>query len=359
MKIPVRVLSLILIAGYFILTLFLFFLPDLYANTDLSLAVQAVVEGKHQNLLLGVRPLLIFIAIIFPLPHSLVLSIISRIFYVFSIFVGHLLVKRMYDERTAYYFPLLWLPNAYFILNAFAPNADVPAIFAGLTIWLVTLRLLQKRNNHGQNVELVLFGLLSGLLGLIRENVLAAVFGAFLALFKEYRSIGIIYIATALILPTFWQLYANLFFGMSLLTQIYTGVSIATTYEYNPVKIIRYFVFGVGPLPLFSLLLGLLYDNDKNRQILIHCFLLPAVGLALGWPATFEPRVALIAFHALIPPSSHGLVILIDSLKKSCVVREKDGYAYNCDNLHTKLVFNLWMAFTNNKSSFSPLWRFL
>jgi hypothetical protein len=208
-------------------------------------------------------------------------------------------------------------------------------------------------------VELVLFGLLSGLLGLIRENVLAAVFGAFLALFKENRSIGIIYIATALILPTFWQLYANLFFGMSLLTQIYTGVSIATTYEYNPVKIIRYFVFGVGPLPLFSLLLGLLYDNDKNRQILIHCFLLPAVGLALGWPATFEPRVALIAFHALIPPSSHGLVILIDSLKKSCVVREKDGYAYNCDNLHTKLVFNLWMAFTNNKSSFSPLWRFL
>jgi hypothetical protein len=40
----------------------------------------------------------------------------------------------MYDERTAYYFPLLWLPNAYLILNAFAPNADVPAIFAGLTI---------------------------------------------------------------------------------------------------------------------------------------------------------------------------------------------------------------------------------
>ena len=105
MKISVRVLSLILIAGYFIMTLFLFFLPDFYANTDLSLAVQAVVEGKHQNLLLGVEPLLIFIAIIFPLPHSLVFSIICGIFYVFSIFVGHFLVKRMYDERTAYYFP--------------------------------------------------------------------------------------------------------------------------------------------------------------------------------------------------------------------------------------------------------------
>jgi hypothetical protein len=119
----------------------------------------------------------------------------------------------MYNERTAYYFPLLWLPNAYFILNAFAPNADVPAIFVGLTIWLVTLRLLQKGNNKRQNAELVLFGLLSGFLGLIKENVLAAVFGAFLALFKENRSKGIIYIATALILPTFWQLYANLFFG--------------------------------------------------------------------------------------------------------------------------------------------------
>jgi len=359
MKISVRVMSLVLIHGYIILTLFLFFLPALYANTDLSLAVQATVEGKYQNLLLGVRPLLIFIATLFPLPYSIVLSIISGFFYVFSIFVGYFLVKRMYDARTAYYFPLLWLPNAYLILNAFAPNADVPAIFAGLTIWLVTLRLLKKRNNNRQNVELVLFGLLSGLLGLIRENVLAAVFGAFLTLFKENRFKGIIYVATALILPTFWQLYANLFFGMSLLTQIYTGVSIATTYEYNPVKIIRYFVFGVGPLPLFSLLLGLLYDNDRNRQILIHCFLLPAVGLALGWPAIFEPRVALIAFHALIPPSSHGLVILIDSLKNHVLYGKRMATLIIAAIFTLNLVFNLWMAYTNNKSSFSPLWRFL
>jgi uncharacterized membrane protein len=231
----------------------------------------------------------------------------------------------MYNKRTAYYFPLLWLPNAYLILNAFAPNADVPAIFAGLTIWLETLRLLQKRNNNRQNMELVLFGLLSGLLGLIRENVLVAVIGAFLALFKENRFKGIVYVATALILPTFWQLYASMVFGMSLLTQIYTGVSIATAYEYTPVKVIRYFVLGVGPLALFSLLLGLLYDNDRNRQILIHCFLLPAVGLALGWPAIFEPRVALIAFHALIPPSSHGLVILMDSLKNHVLYGKRMG----------------------------------
>jgi hypothetical protein len=85
MKIPMKTVSLALTIGYFILTLFLFFLPDLYANTDLSLAVQAVAEGKHQNLLLGVRPLLIFIAITFPLPHSLVLSIISG-FFMFSQF---------------------------------------------------------------------------------------------------------------------------------------------------------------------------------------------------------------------------------------------------------------------------------
>jgi hypothetical protein len=342
--------------------LFLFFLPDLYANTDLSLAVQAIVEGKHQNLLLGVRPLLIFIATLFPLPYSLVLSIISGFFYVFSIFVGYFLVKRMYDERTAYYFPLLRLPNAYLILNAFAPNADVPAIFAGLTIWLVTLRLLQKRNNNRQNVELVLFGLLSGLLGLIRENVLAAVFGAFLALFKENRFKGIIYVTTALILPTFWQLYANYantVFGVSLLTQIYTGVSIATTYEYSPVKVIRYFVLGVGPLALFSLLLGLLCDSDRNRQILIHCFLLPAVGLALGWPALFEPRVALIAFHALIPPSSHGLVILMDSLKNHVLYGKRMATLIIAAIYILNLFFNLWMAYTNNKSSFSPLWRFL
>jgi hypothetical protein len=342
--------------------LFLFFLPDLYANTDLSLAVQATVEGKYQNLLLGVRPLLIFIATLFPLPYSLVLSIISGFFYVFSIFVGYFLVKRMYDERTAYYFPLLWLPNAYLILNAFAPNADVPAIFAGLTIWLVTLRLLKKEiitSNNKQNVELVLFGLLSGLLGLIRENVFAAVLGAFLALFKENRLKGIIYVATALILPTFWQLYANLVFGVSLLTQIYTGVSIATAYEYTPVKVIRYFILGVGPLALFSLLLGLLYDNDRNRQILIHCFLLPALGLALGWPAIFEPRVALIAFHALIPPSSHGLVILIDSLKNHVLYGKRVGTLIVVTIYILNLFFNLWMAYTNNKFGFSPLWRFL
>jgi hypothetical protein len=88
MKISVRVVSLVLINGYFILTLFLFFLPDLYANTDLSLAVKAMVEGRQQNLLLGVRPLLIFIATLFPFPYSVVLSIVSGFFYVFSILIG-------------------------------------------------------------------------------------------------------------------------------------------------------------------------------------------------------------------------------------------------------------------------------
>jgi hypothetical protein len=359
MKISVRVVSLVLINGYFILVLFLFFLPDLYANTDLSLAVQAIVEGRHQNLLLGVRPLLIFIATLFPFPYSVVLSIVSGFFYVFSILIGFFLVKRIYDERTAYHFPLLWLPNAYLILNAFSPNADVPALFAGLIIWLLTLRLLQKGNNNTQNVEIVLFGLLSGLLGLIRENVLIAVFGAFLTLFKVNRFKGVVYVATASILPTFWQLYANMVFGVSLLTQIFTGVSIATAYEYSPVKVIRYFVLGVGPLALFSLLLGLLFDKDRNRQILIHCFLLPAVGLALGWPAIFEPRVALIAFHALIPPSSHGLVILIDSFKNHVLYGKRVGTLIVAAIYILNLFFNLWMAYTNNKSGFSPLWRFL
>jgi len=74
-----------------------------------------------------------------------------------------------------------------------------------------------------------------------------------MALFKENRFKGIIYVATALILLTFWQLYAKLVFGMSLLTQIYTGVSIATAYGYGPIKVIRYLILGVGPLALFSL----------------------------------------------------------------------------------------------------------
>jgi hypothetical protein len=235
----------------------------------------------------------------------------------------------------------------------------VPALFAGLIIWLLTLRLLQKGNNNTQNVEIVLFGLLSGLLGLIRENVLIAVFGAFLALFKVNRFKGVVYVATASILPTFWQLYANMVFGVSLLTQIFTGVSIATAYGYSPVKVIRYFVLGVGPLALFSLLLGLLFDKDRNRQILIHCFLLPAVGLALGWPAIFEPRVALIAFHALIPPSSHGLVILMDSFKNHVLYGKKVGTLIVAAIYILNLLFNLWMAYTNNKPGFSPLWRFL
>jgi hypothetical protein len=63
-----------------------------------------------------------------------------------------------------------------------------------------------------------------------------------MALFKENRFKGIIYVATALILLTFWQLYAKLVFGMSLLTQIYTGVSIATAYGYSPIKVIRYLI---------------------------------------------------------------------------------------------------------------------
>jgi hypothetical protein len=84
---------------------------------------------------------------------------------------------------------ILWLPNTYLILNAFAPNADVTAIFAELTIWLVTLRLLQKRNNNKQNVELVLFGLLSGLLGLISANVFGGDHWSFL--WHYLRKIGL------------------------------------------------------------------------------------------------------------------------------------------------------------------------
>ena len=114
---------------------------------------------------------------------------------------------------------MLWLPNAYLKLNAFAPNADVPAIFAGLLImWSILKIISQKRNDHMSMVSVILLGLLGGLLGLIRENVLTAVFGAFILLLFSDRLKSVIYLSIALSPSAIWQIYAHTAYGVSLLT---------------------------------------------------------------------------------------------------------------------------------------------
>jgi len=361
MGISVRTGVLIFTTILCLFTLILFFIPARYSNTDLSNAVQYYLSGTgNRNLLLGVRPLLIFLATLSPLPIPVTLSIISGIFYVFLIPTGFFLVKMLYGDRAAYCFPLLWLPNAYLMLNAFAPNADVPAIFAGLLIMWTTLKIIsQKRSDYMSIVSVIPLGLLGGLLGLIRENVLTAVFGAFLLILFSDRLKGVIYLSIALSLPAIWQVYAHTAYGVSILTQISTGISLAIEYEYNPMKIARYFLYGVGPLTLFSLLLGLLYDYNRNRQKIIHCFLIPAVALALGWPAIFEPRLALIAFHALIPPASYGFSILTNSLANHVFYGKRAGALIIVTIYSLNLLFNVWMSYVNNKNSFSPIWRFL
>ena len=255
---------------------------------------------------------------------------------------------------------MLWLPNAYLMLNAFAPNADVPAIFAGLLImWSILKIISQKRNDHMSMVSVILLGLLGGLLGLIRENVLTAVFGAFILLLFSDRLKSVIYLSIALSPSAIWQIYAHTAYGVSLLTQIQTGINLAVEYEYTPMKMARYFIYGVGPLTIFSLLLGLLYDHDRGRQRFIHFFLVPALALAFGWPAIFEPRLALIAFHAIIPPASYGFSILSNSLTNHVLYGKRVGTLILAAIYSLNLLFNVWMAYTNNKNSFSPVWRFL
>jgi hypothetical protein len=105
--------------------------------------------------------------------------------------------------------------------------------------------------------------------------------------------------------------------------------------------------------------MGLLYDRNRDRLIINHFFLIPALALALGWPAIFEPRVALIALHALIPPASYGLSVLSNTLTNHVVYGKRLGNLLLIVIYLLHIIFNTWMAYANNRQHFSPLWRFI
>ena len=353
-------ISIIACIAYPVMTLLLFFVPDVSSGSHIVEEVLQL-EGRVPNLFIAVRPFLVFFAkLLLPLPPTITISVLSGIMYIASIILSYYITKLLYGEKTAYIYPMLWLPNAYLMLFAFAPNADVPGLFGALLVMYLVIRHIYKsgKSDHA-TVYVMLLGFLSGALTLIRENVVSAILGAFFLLVtKEKWTKSIIYLVSALIIPSIWQLYVIFVHNISYLTFVDISVNNAIQYGYHPFKIIRYFIYGLGPLPLFCLLMGLLSDRDRTRQIVNHFFLIPAIALALGWPGIFEPRVALIALHALIPTASYGFLVLSNALTNHVVYGKRLGKLLLIAIYLVHVTFNIWMAYTNNKQHFSPLWRF-
>jgi 4-amino-4-deoxy-L-arabinose transferase-like glycosyltransferase len=356
-----KIISLIVSITYPVTTLLLFFIPDVSRKSHIVEEVLQI-EGRVPNLFTVVRPFLVFYGkLLLPLSPTITISMLSGFMYIASIILSYYITRLLYDEKTAYLFPLLWLPNAYLVLFAFAPNADVPGLFAALLVMYLIIRYIYKSGQSDYStVYIVLLGFLSGILTFIRENVLTAILGAFFLLItKEKWRKTLLYFASALILPAIWHLYAMFVYNISYLTFVDISVNRAMQLGYHPFKIIRYFIYGVGPLPLFCLLMGLLYDRNRDRLIINHFFLIPALALALGWPAIFEPRVALIALHALIPPASYGLSVLSNTLTNHVVYGKRLGNLLLIVIYLLHIIFNTWMAYANNRQHFSPLWRFI
>jgi hypothetical protein len=145
------------------MTLLLFFVPDVSSGSHIVEEVLQL-EGRVPNLFIAVRPFLVFFAkLLLPLPPTITISVLSGIMYIASIILSHYITKLLYGEKTAYIYPMLWLPNAYLMLFAFAPNADVPGLFGALLVMYLVIRYIYKSGKSGHStVYVMLLGFLSG-----------------------------------------------------------------------------------------------------------------------------------------------------------------------------------------------------
>jgi len=144
---------------------------------------------------------------------------------------------------------------------------------------------------------------------------------------------------------------------MNYLTQISTGLSLSMKYSgvfYNPIKVVGYLIVGLTPVLIILALVGILLDENEERFKIVHFLALPSLLLAI-----YEPRVAIIALPGIIYLCGYGLSKLIIQLSKRPFYKIGSGTLLLIILLTLNLLGNLFLAYINNGSKISPIWRFL
>jgi len=341
-----------------LLTVLLFFRCDKYVMTDLLRAAVRVKAGDFNHLLFAVRPAILIVAYVLPIKPEVSLPLISMVFYVASIFLAFYFTKSLYDDISAVLAAALLAANFPVILNSSAPNADMAGLAAALLIQCLALRLLRQKSTNNW----IFMGLLSGSLVLIRETVLMAVIAVCLLLiYKRMRRAFLFYSVAAFLIIIAWQTYASLTFRMNYLTQFFTGLSLSTKYSgviYNPLKVVGYLLDGLSPVLIVAAVIGLVLEEQEERFKILHVFGVPSLILSIGWPAIYEPRIAIIALPGLIHVGGYGLRKILESLSNKPIYGVRNGLPALLLILLIYTSGNFLLAYVNNGYMISPIWRF-
>ncbi|MCS7142379.1 MAG: glycosyltransferase family 39 protein [Aigarchaeota archaeon] len=345
-------------------SLTLFFYPERYEKTDLLLAAEAARAGDYDSLLFAVRPLLIFLSSLFPsyVSTGVILSFSSALCYITTIYLVSRTTLLLYGSEAASMAAFLVASNYAVILNAAAPNADLPGLMSSVLLqYLIVNKIVKDRQLSDR--YMISLGLLSGVLSLARENVLATVLSItlLLSLFDKRRLF--IYLCGSVPIPLLWQIYATLTLNDNYLSWILSGgFALSFKYEgvpYNPIKVIGYLLEGLTPYITLFGLLGFLLDNDNRRLKLVIVLAFPSLLLSAVWPSLFEPRVAIIALPGLIYIAGHGANLFVELLRKKPIIGLGNGLPVTVAILVLYVVFNFYLTYINNGSQLSPVWSLL
>jgi len=342
-----------------LISVILFFSAEKYSESDLISAALSVKEGNFNIMLFAVRPILLLLTYVSPLDPLLFLSLASLISYLISVYLSYRFARELYDKLSALLASSLLASNFAVMLLSSAPMADLPGLASALAIQYIVFKGLKRHLDN--EFSWLKYGLISGLLVLVRENVMASVAAmCLLLLYKKLYKPLLTYGISTFIVIACWQIFTSEVFHMNYLTQFSTGVLLSTKYSgmiYNPSKVIGYLIKGLTPLLMILAFLGIIFDDDRERFKLIHIIGLPSFMLAILWPAIYEPRVAVIALPGMIHVCGYGLSMLIGKLSDKPIYRLCGRSGLLSLILATNICVNLFLAYINNSYSFSMIWR--
>lgn len=344
-----------------LLSVTFFFNVEKYAESDLLVSAKSVKNNDFQTMLFTVRPILLILAYILPQDPIQSLSLLSLLSYLASVYLSYKFTKKLYDEKSALLTSYLLAANFTIILVSSAPMADCPSLVSNLT--LLYLYFSKLRDITMSRKAWLIFGLLTSLLILVRENVLTSVITICIILSykKLYRQL-VVYLFSIFIVLTFWQLFTTIQFNMNYLTQLSTGLSLSVKYSgvfYNPIKVVGYLMIGLTPVLIILAIVGILLDENEERFKIAHFLALPSLLLAVLWPAIYEPRITIIALPGIIYLCGYGLNKLITQLSWRPFYNIGGSSLLLIVLLTLNLLGNLFLAYINNGSKISPIWRFL
>jgi hypothetical protein len=119
-----------------------------------------------------------------------------------------------------------------------------------------------------------------------------------------------------------------------------------------------YLLDGLSPVLIVAVIIGLVLEEQEERFKILHVFGVPSLILSIGWPAIYEPRIAIIALPGLIHVGGYGLRKILESLSNKPIYRVRNGLLALLLILLIYTSGNFLLAYVNNGYMISPIWRF-